>query len=984
MKTKNNSIEKLRKETITSHENENSKNKEFDQYKAWIKVNEWNRKREELLRNLISKLEIEPLFSIVIPVYKPNLQYLKKAIKTIKMQVYENWEICIADDASKSFFIKRYLKKVSKKDSRIKVCFRAKNGHISKATNSAAELAKGEFLVLMDQDDEITPDALAELAIYINNNSDADILYSDDDKIDIEGNRFDPQFKPDWSPELLYSFMYFAHLFCIRKSLYNSVGGMRSGFEGSQDYDLALRSVEKARKIGHIPKILYHWRVLPGSTALCGNEKNYSFTAGINAVQETFERMKISCKVVQQDWASKIGCGFYKPVFPHNGPEVAIIIPTKNQYKVLSRCLNSLSKTLYENYKIYIIDNDSNEQEILDYFKECEHTVINIKSPEGKFNFSYLNNKAVESINEEYVLFLNNDTEVISSEWLSEMVGYLGLKDVKAVGARLLFPDNRIQHAGVLHDMNHGLPGISHRLLPDWHGGYLGMAKVACNYSAVTGACMLVEKEYFKKLGGFNEDKFAVAFNDLDFCYRIINEGYRIVYASGAELYHHEGASRGFGTGNDNPQEEADIILKYKHWKDSYYNPNLFRNLHSHQIAARTLPAEIKKPLKTVIATHNLNFHEGAPRFEYFIVKGLKELRIIDPVIISPADGSLREMYESHGIKVIVLENILYGKIMNDYNNGIKDLMKIFSDESPQLVHANTIICFWAIDAANSLNIPSIWNIHESEPLLFHLQSYDSNAKVAVEKCFHYAYQVVFVSEATRELYMKYRRGNNFLTIYNSFDLEKDNDIIDFNKKSNARKKLGIHDNEILIISIGTVCDRKGQLDIVKAVKQLYSDDIRKIRINIIGAFDYAPQYKDIVFEELNLLPPEYQERIKIAGKLPEKEKVLYSTAADIYVCCSRIESFPLIIQEAAYFKCAIVTTPVFGIKEQLRDNVSGLFYEPGDAEKLANNLSRVINSKELRKELVENASWEMKRFLDFPTIIKKYEMLFKEAWITR
>ena len=332
----------------------------LDDYQTWCLKNNWTPNQ---LAEIESKLKGKrfPKISIIMPVYNPPMEFFKIALQTIEAQVYPNWELCIADDCSTNADVRVFLQDYAKENNKTRITFRPKNGHISAATNSAADLATGDFLVFMDQDDELTPDALAEIALYLDKNPDSDVIYSDDDKIDTMGNRFAPQFKPDWSPELLLSYMYMGHIFSVRKELYWKVGGTRLGYEGSQDYDLALRATEKARHVGHIPRILYHWRVLEGSTASSGNEKNYSFEAGIKAVQDALDRRSIPAKAYQPKWAIESGCGYYSHKFEDQGDSVAIIIPMKNQAKITSRLLRSLERTTYTNFKVYIINNESNK-----------------------------------------------------------------------------------------------------------------------------------------------------------------------------------------------------------------------------------------------------------------------------------------------------------------------------------------------------------------------------------------------------------------------------------------------------------------------------------------------------------------------------------------------------------------------------------------------------------------------------------------------
>ena len=477
-----------------------------DPYEAWIEVNEWNARREELLRERLSKTATHPLLSVLMPVYNPPLEFLERAIQSVVEQVYDDWELCIADDASPDPKVGDVLARWADRDSRIRFVVRETNGHISQATNSAAELVNGDYIILMDQDDEITPDALGEVALYIAAHPETDILYSDDDKINWKGQRSAPQFKPDWSPELLLSYMYFSHLFVLRTETFHQVGGLRVGFEGSQDYDLALRATEIARHIGHIPKVLYHWRALPGSTASSGQAKPESFDAGRRAVQDALLRRGIHADVYRPEWAIQAACGIFSHRFADDGPRVAIIIPTRNNLTVLRQCIESLNKTTYKNFEVVIIDNESDDPATLAYLASLPHTVLRIPNPDGGFSFAAINNRAVEQVNSDLVLLLNNDTEVIAPEWLSQMVGYMGMPGAGAVGARLVLPDGRIQHAGIVHGYYNGMVGPAFKLLPAADHGYLSNTVVTRNYSAVTAACMLTPRELFLQMGGFDEE----------------------------------------------------------------------------------------------------------------------------------------------------------------------------------------------------------------------------------------------------------------------------------------------------------------------------------------------------------------------------------------------------------------------------------------------------------------------------------------------
>ncbi|MBA2487077.1 MAG: glycosyltransferase family 2 protein, partial [Nitrospira sp.] len=499
-------------------------------YEAWLRVNAWNeRRRDDLLDRLSRHAGLLPKISIVMPVHDPPLQFLERAIASVHAQVYERWELCIADDRSTNQEVRVVLARWSAKDPRIRVAYLERNVNISAATNAAAALAAEEWLLCLDHDDELTPDAVGEVALYLAVHPDADVVYSDDDKIDVAGRCYAPQFKPDWSPELLLSYMYLSHVLVIRRRLFQSCGGMREGFEGAQDYDLALRATERTSAIGHIPKILYHWRALPGSTASSGAAKPASLDAGRRAVADAFMRRGIVARVTQPDFADKGNLGIYSHEFPDDGPTVTIVIPTKNQLSIVRSCIDSLRATTYRNYEIVVIDNDSDDPQTMMYLRSLEHRVIRISNPEGRFNFAGINNRAVQAIGSEFVLFLNNDTEVKNPRWLSQMVGCAQMEGVGAVGAKLIFADGRIQHAGVIHGFYHGLAGPAFRLTPAWEHGYLAYASVVRNYSAVTAACLLTPRRLFLSAGGFNEADFGVAYNDVDYCYRLVDQGYRCV-----------------------------------------------------------------------------------------------------------------------------------------------------------------------------------------------------------------------------------------------------------------------------------------------------------------------------------------------------------------------------------------------------------------------------------------------------------------------
>ena len=536
-------------------------------YENWAGRCEELRYNPEKAAESIERFNYKPTISIVMPVYNVPREYLSKALDSVLNQYYRVWELCVCDDASTVPHVRSVLEDYAARDKRIKVVFSEKNGGIAVASNRALELATGEFVGLLDHDDEIPPDALYEVVKTLQDVT-ADIIYSDEDKLDTEGLRCEPFFKPAWSPDLLFSCNYISHFGIYRKSIINQIGGFREGLDGSQDYDLVLRVTEKSDKIVHIPKILYHWRKVSGSAAASTEAKPYAYEAGKKALTETLRRRDIEGEVTTEATP-----GFYRVRRKLvSAGKVTIIIPTRDRLALLQKCIDSIEcKTEYENYEIVIVNNASRERATLEYLARTPHRVIHDAGP---FNFSRLNNRAAREVDGDYLLLLNNDIEVISGEWLSAMVEHAQRPEVGAVGAKLLYPDNRVQHAGVILGLG-GVANHSHRFVDGYSDlGYFGFANRIRNYSAVTAACLMIRRELFEEMGGLDEENLAVAFNDVDLCLRLRRRGYLVVYTPYALLYHKESASRGHIV---NPNEVSYMMTNWRDeiLSDPYYNLSL-------------------------------------------------------------------------------------------------------------------------------------------------------------------------------------------------------------------------------------------------------------------------------------------------------------------------------------------------------------------------------------------------------------------------
>jgi Predicted glycosyltransferases len=932
--------------------------------------------RDDLVVRLNQHAGRLPKISIIMPVHDPPVEFLDRAIASVKAQVCEEWELCIADDRSTTQEVRDTLEHWSAEDHRIRVTYLERNVNISTATNEATAFAIGEFLLFFDHDDELTPDAIGEVALYLAEQPDTDFLYSDDDKIDVAGRRYAPQFKPDWSPELLLSYMYLSHVCVVRRTLFESCGGMRVGFEGAQDYDLALRVTERASKIGHIPKILYHWRALPGSTASSGAAKPASLDAGLRAVADAFSRRGITARVRQPDFAAKGNLGIYCHDFPDEGPRVTILIPTKNQISIVRRCIESLRATTYRNYDVVVIDNESDDPETLAYLHSLPHRVVCISNPSSRFNFAAINNRAVQSVTSEFVLFLNNDTEVKEPRWLSQMVGYVQMPGVGAVGAKLTFADGRIQHAGVVHGLYHGLAGPAFKLTPSWEHGYLAYASVVRNYSAVTAACMLTPRRRFLELGGFNETEFGVAYNDVDYCYRLVDQGYRCVYCPEAQLIHYEGYSRGF---RDDPDEIASFKSKYKRRRDPWYSPHLSLVDESFNLVPRTIGTSRQEPIPTVMTAVNLNC-EGAPWSQYELTRELAKRRVIQPMVFSPVDGPLRSLYEEHGIPVMVDRHPLWGvTTFKEYEEAVSAFSSKCRSWGAELVYANTLQSFYAIAAAHQIGLPSVWNPRESEPWQTYFDYLPDGVIQKAYDCFALPYRVVFVADATSDAYSALNTRHNFTVIRNGLDKTRIEQACREWPREQARASIGVRDCEVVILLLGTVCARKGQQDLVRALPNLSLHLQERIRCYIVG--DRPGDYSSELHALVKHLPSSLRTRVHIVPETRQADR--YYRAADLFLCTSKLESYPRVVLEAMAYGLPIVTTPVFGIREQVREGINALFYNPGDSDALAKRLEGLIQDEGFRSCMAAKSASVLALGTDFEGMVNAYGDIFAEAWLT-
>jgi GT2 family glycosyltransferase len=549
--------------------NESSRVAALSEYHEWIEKRLVQTSELDTLRDQGRAFSYQPCISIITPVFNTPVPWLVECVESVLAQTYEKWEHILVDDSSTDPETLRCLQELAARDSRIILGNDDKRGGISAASNRGLALAQGDWVAFLDHDDLLEPDALFQNVKWLQDHPDADLIYSDEDKLTEAG--FDsPIFKPDWSPDYFLSCNYICHFTLIRRDLVREVGGFRSEFDGAQDYDLFLRISERTDRIDHIPRVLYHWRRSLTSTADNIRRKPGSLETGRLALEAHLERRQQTGHVAV-DWRTH---AYWIKRELAEAKKISIIIPVRDRVDLLARCLESLtSKTGYAPYEIVVVDNDSQSEEARAYFSLFKHRLLRYSGP---FNFSALNNFAVEQTDSPWVLFLNNDTEVIEGDWLTTMAEHVQRPEVGAVGARLLYPDDTVQHAGIVVGVG-GIAEHAFRGLPAEAPGVCRQLQVTRNYSSVTGACLLTRRDVFDEVGGFDEERLPVTFNDVDLCLKMRRAGYLIVYTPFAKLYHHESGTR------RRTVEPLETEVMQERWPevlafDPYYNPNLSRD----------------------------------------------------------------------------------------------------------------------------------------------------------------------------------------------------------------------------------------------------------------------------------------------------------------------------------------------------------------------------------------------------------------------
>jgi GT2 family glycosyltransferase len=934
-----------------------------------------------------------PLFSIAVPAYNTPEKYLRELLDCLQQQLYPRWELCIADDASPAPHVRQMLEAAARQDPRIKSVFRQENGHISRATNSALDVATGDFVALLDHDDLLPHDALLHVAEAIVRQPTASYLYTDEDKIDDTGRRFDPQFKGAWSPEMAITHNYTHHLTVIRRTIVEQAGRLRPEFNGAQDLDLFLRCWElmDAKDVVHVPFIGYHWRAHAESTATRGDQKGYLFAAARNGIAEAVARRGLRAEPILPEFARQYALCLHQLKWSadllRENP-VTIVIPTKNRVDLLRTCLDALARTTpRDSVKVVVVDDNSEDADTLAYLRElparADLRVEVIPAPasgEG-FNYSRLVNLGTARADTPLVLHLNNDVEALTPGWLEDMAGWLSVPGVGVVGAKLLYPDGTINHAGISLSHEDGLAHVLFERQPAEDLGWLFLPQAARNVAAVTGACLLTRTDLYKQLNGFDEQKLRVAYNDVDYCLRAGAAGFRSVITPQAVLRHIGSASRGNTYAE---REHVEYIARHGGYRDRYHSEALHFPPHNlplnpyHQRYAQTA-----RPFRAVAITPNLNY-EGAPIFLFELARYLAEQPGVQITVASAADGPLRARFEQAGLKVEIWDSAALSGAVTPaaFQTALKNFAGARSWEHADLFICNTLLSWWGVHLAAHLGKSSAFYIHESNAVKrFFQPTLPSLMHETVEEALRLATRVVFTARATRAIHEELNLNDNFRTLASWVDFARIDAFAAAHDQVALRRKHGLDPDAVLVVNIGSVCERKGQHIYIRSIDLLGKElptlfPGKKIQWVMVGAREGL--YMETLREDIALMG---LHDVKIFNETPDIYD--FYRFADLLVCTSFEESFPRVLLEGMVFGDRIVSTDVNGIAEMLTNTDEAYLVPAGDQFKLAAALKRALadhfagNSKMLSMARARAA-----RHYHHARALPRHLQVIRESWL--
>lgn len=898
-----------------------------------------------------------PKISVVMPIYRPNLDYFRLAVSSLQAQIIADWELCFCDDGSSDPSVTQELERVTRTDARVKFTSFPTNRGIAAATNAAVALATGDVLLFMDQDDELAPDCLAEFSLAFAKNSALELAYSDSDKISTSGGYTAPSFKPGWSPVLLLAYMYLSHAVAMTRDLFDRVGGFRSAFDGSQDYDLILRASEQVRDVHHIPRVLYHWRCLPGSTAISAKEKPGSVAAGQRAVGEALERRSITAQVVRPEWAEKAAIGLFELRFPPYAERLTIIVFDEPKHPIQARWLDWLIDTAPPSTQFVlaakqIIMGDSEKT-----LSRCDFAV-----PHKGLSLASRINHALALATGEMVLILRSGSKFAGAHWLDQMCGYASLPGVGLAGVRQIRENGLVDSAGFVGPLGalEIEPAFAGHRSERHDAMYL--ARTAHECVAVSAACAMIPRSVAAALPALEADfndcvSIGVALSE-----RVRALGNGVLVCANCDVYTTE--SR-----HTPPSMQIQ-------GEDRWYNRNLGQGALQFTPARRSPPVHRTAPLRVVAVTHNLD-REGAQTTLFDLLAGLKRAGLAAPIVVSSRAGELGDAMVAIGIPVVLVPAPSRRALKREVACYKQHLASAFAELGAEVVLANTLSSFAAISAASEAGIGSIWWQHEGGSWHHYFRRIRYPIRARMHLAFAQSYRVIQVASATRVQWLPVATRANFEIIRNGIPLAQLKDDLSRWDRVRARTMLGLLPDDCCVVLLGSVSARKGQADIIRALAGMPAHQGGELRIMVVGAFVDA-RYRAKIDTILRRLPEARRDQISFLGAVPDT--ALYLTAADIFVCCSRQESAPRSIVEAMYFGLPIISTPVDGVPEIVTFGKNAHEFSVGNYKELASILLELSSSPADRHRL-GRASRELASQLgDFGGMVLRFATLLREA----
>lgn len=959
-------------------------------YATWTLNNQLRPRLRQELQLVADQLAADdgPTFSILIDSRDTPWAQLLRLTQSIQKQLYSRWQVLFVIRADADPALTAHVQALGESNRRIVFAHGQPEENFSISMNNAVGATSGDWLIFPSSTSRFAPEALILLAEEAASD-DHDLVFTDEDYVAADGTRSDPIFKTRWSPELVFSGTHPGEGFTIRRQIFEATGGFEEDFHRYMLGALCQRLPEviHPRRTAHVPVVAYH----RADSEIRHDAGSETIELSRLAVANALERRNLPGQPFQPPFAVEDGLNiqqvYWESSYLAENP-VTIVIPTRDHCDLLERCIQALLQTVnWQHVKLIIVDDFSREEKAVRFLQCLSESqdfncrVIQPKvEPTKPFNYSRLVNAAEPYIDTPLVLHLNNDVDALKPGWIEEMAGWFSIDDIGVVGARLLYADDHINHAGVIIGPHHGLADIPLAGLGPNEDAPFGLHRIARNCSAVTGACLMTRTDLYRKHQGFDQEDLGVCYNDVDYCLRLEAQGFRTVYTPRAELWHWGSASRGTAF---YPDEHIAFVSRYRGLKDPYWNQNLAMKDRSvavdpyHYVHTKRL-----NRLHLVVVTHNLNF-EGAPLFLFEYVKFHVEQSGFKIDVISTEDGPLRKKYEAMGSRIILVDRHPLHGARNDTE--FAEQLEIMRQNLQQKIDldpvdafiCNTLACWWGVHLADTVKKPSLFYIHESATLKrFFSTMLPKDRFGVVREAFRMATRVCFLCKATRAYYEELNDYDNFRNVSSWIDLARIEDLKKATTSEEARKTLGYSPNEIIIANIGTVCERKGQHMFLRTVKY-YLDQYAgggKFRFLIVGG--RPGEYQDSLIADIDQLG--LSQVVEIINETDRAYE--YFRAANIFVCTSFEESFPRVLLEAMAFETSIVSTHVHGIPEMVTDRDEAYLVAPGNPIQFAKTIKTCLDKIAHGTSTTANAFSRVYRGFDMDAVLPKHADLAREA----